>query len=66
MRSDLHDIKVIFQHQTEAAICVRETEDSRDTWIPKSQCEIEPCHPRRGDAITLTASEKTLTEKGLV
>lgn len=69
MRSDLHDIAVIFQHQTERAVCIRETERGPDIWLPKSACEIEARDGgdlRRGCIAILTAPEGVLTEKGLV
>lgn len=66
MRSDLCDVQVIFQHQTEKAVCVRETEDGEDVWLPLSTCEIEPSDPRRGQVITLTAPERTLIGKGII
>lgn len=66
MKSNLHDIEVQFQHQTDAAVCVRETEDSPDIWLPKSRCEIDPALPSRGQIITLTADENILSEKGLI
>lgn len=65
MRSNIIDMQVVFQHQTERAVCVRETEDSDDTWIPKSRCEIDPSAPMRGQVITLTTDEATAAEKGL-
>lgn len=69
MRSDLHDLAVIFQHRTPAAVCVRETEDSADAWFPLSAVEIEAQdggHLRRGCVAILTAPERLLTEKGLI
>lgn len=66
MKSDLVDISVQFQHQTEAAVCIRETEDGPDIWIPKSRCEIQQTDPRRGHYVLLTTDEATATEKGLV
>ena len=66
MKSNLHDIEVQFQHQTDAAVCVRETEDGEDLWIPKSRCEIDPPRPERGQLVTLTSDEAMLTEKGLI
>lgn len=65
-RSNLIDLSVQFQHQTDAAVCIRETEGSRDIWIPKSRCEIYPSQPLRGQIITLTTDETTATEKGMV
>ncbi|MCV2870666.1 hypothetical protein OEW28_18795 [Defluviimonas sp. WL0002] len=72
MRSDLHDIEVIYQHRTERAVCVRETEDGPDIWIPLSLCEIEPKGGdlfgglSRGRPAILTAPERVLVERGLV
>lgn len=68
MRSDLHDIKVIYQTATERAVCVKQVEGGPDIWIPKSRCEVEAKdgHLRRGAVVTLTSDETTLTEKGLI
>ena len=68
MKSDLHDIHVIYQHATDLAVCIREHEGGRDIWIPKSQCEIAPRDGelRRGCVAILTAPESVLTEKGLL
>ena len=68
MRSDLHDIDVIYQTDTEKAVCVREVEDGPDIWIPKSRCEIEGKSGalRRGAVAVLTADEAILSEKGLI
>lgn len=68
MRSNLHDITVIFQHQTELAVCIRETEDRPDVWFPKSEVEIEAADGdlRRGCVARLTAPERLLIEKGLI
>lgn len=65
MKSDLTDIEVIFQHATERAVCVRSDEDGDDVWIPLSVCEVEG-DKRRGQVVTLTASERLLSERGLV
>ena len=66
MKSDLLDISVVFQHQTDKAVCIREVENGPDIWIPKSRCVIEPTDPRRGHYVLLTTDEATATEKGLV
>jgi hypothetical protein len=65
MRSDLIDIDVIYQHETEKAVCIREDENSEDVWLPKSQCEVDGDR-RRGGVVTLTAPERTLLDKGLI
>lgn len=68
MKSDLVDLEVQFQTQTEKAICVRETEDGKDIWIPKASCQFDGPHvpPRRGDVGILTAPEYVLQDKGLI
>lgn len=66
MKSDLVEISVQFQHQTEAAFCIRADENGEDIWIPKSQCEILQTEPRRGHYVLLTTDEGTATRKGLV
>ena len=66
MKSDLVDISVQFQHQTDAAVCVRAVEDGPDIWIPKARCEILQTDPRRGHYVQLTTDETTAIEKGLV
>lgn len=65
MKSNLHDIEVIFQHATDRAVCVRFDEDSDDTWIPLSQCEIDG-ERLRGGIVSLTAPQSILEERGLV
>ena len=67
--SDLADIQVIYQTRTERAVCVRETEDSPDVWLPLSEVEFyrdDEARPVRGDVVTLTGPEWLLTEKGLL
>ena len=71
-RSDIHDVRVIYQTATDRAVCVRETEDGPDIWIPLSLCEIAPSEAdllgglARGRTAILTAQEHTLIEKGLL
>lgn len=65
-RADLRDVLVCYQTRTRLAVCVRVDEESdEDVWIPLSRCEIDPPDPERGDAVTLTAPEGVLAEKGL-
>lgn len=71
MHSTIEDVEVIYQTQTDKAICVRKHErDKADVWIPKSQAEIEPAEPGtelyRGAVAVLSAPENLLIEKGLV
>lgn len=65
MKSNLHDLQVIFQYATDRAVCVRGFEGSDDVWIPLSQCEIDGDR-QRGGVITLTAPESILVDRGLV
>ena len=66
MKSDLVDISVQFQHQTDAAVCIREVEDGPDIWVPKSRCEIQQTDPRRGHYVLITMDEAMATEKALI
>lgn len=66
MKSNLLDISVQFQHQTEDAVCIREIENGPDIWIPKSRCEILQTKPMRGNYVLLTTDENTAIEKGLI
>lgn len=65
MKSHVFDFDVIFQHQTERAVCIRDTEDGDDIWVPKSRCEVYPQTPVRGQYVILTTDETTAIEKGL-
>lgn len=65
MKSDLHDIEVVYQTETERAVCVRGEEDGPDIWLAKSQCEVDG-DKRRGGIVTLTAPERLLAEKELI
>ncbi len=66
MKSPLYDVRVVFQHQTDKAICVRLDSIAKPVWIPKSQCQMDPENPELNQVVTLTAPERVLTEKGLV
>ena len=68
-RSDLADLSVIYQTSTERAVCVRETEDSPDVWLPLSEVEFyrdDEARPFRGDVVTLTGPEWLMVRKGLL
>lgn len=66
MRSDIHDVEVIYEHQTAKAVLVKRNRDDQEgVWLPKSMCEFEPSDPTKGDIITLSAKETFLIEKGL-
>ncbi len=66
MKSNLRDVEVYFQHQTDKAICVKLDGIAKPVWIPKSQCQIDPEQPNAGQVVTLTAPEPVLIEKELV
>lgn len=57
------EVSVIYQTQTELAVCVWEDDEGEDIWLPISQIEIEPEDPERGDAVKVTAPETADPEK---
>lgn len=62
--SRLVDIDVQLLHQTELAYLVKSVDTEGESWIPKSQCELEL---RRGsDMGVLTLSEADAENKRLV
>ena len=68
-RSNLIDLQVIYQTSTERAVCVRETEDGPDVWLPLSEVEVyrdDEARPARGDVVTLTGPEWLMVRKGLL
>ena len=68
-RSPLIDLTVIYQTRTERAVCIRETEDGPDVWLPLSEVEVyrdDEARPARGDVVTLTGPEWLLQGKGLL
>lgn len=68
MRSDIIDVSVQFQHKTEKAICVRETEDGEDIWFPLSQIEVDADinDLRRGEIVEISGPEDLIMDKGLI
>ena len=72
MRATLHEVTVEYQTQTDLAVCIREVEGGPDIWIPHAQCTVDPLRGdllggiARGTLVTLTASEQTLIDKGLL
>lgn len=69
MRSNIHDVTVLFEHETEKAFGVREHEDAPVVWFPKSMSECMPLEGSllvKGKPCQLTAEEDLLSEKGLV
>ena len=66
-RNELTEVEVIFETETDAAICVLADEgDLRGIWLAKVACTMDPPHPVRGDVVMITASESVLQEKGLI
>jgi hypothetical protein len=66
MRSDLIDLSLFLEHETEQAILVHDGDDKKKAvWLPKSACEVERdiMRPR---LITVTLPERLAIEKGLV
>ena len=71
----LHSISVLYQTRTDRGVCIRETEDGPDIWLPRAETVIEgttrslfgaDAPPARGAVVTLTAPEWLLIDKGLV
>lgn len=64
------EIAAIYQTENPIAVCVRETEDGPDVWLPASQVEVEPAVQslplERGSVVTVTAPEWLLVERGLI
>jgi hypothetical protein len=65
MRSDLVEVTVLLVTQTDKAVLVSDTGESRDAvWVPKSQIEIEETD--REGAYVITLPEWLAIEKGFV
>lgn len=75
-RAPFVTVSAVYQTETAAAVCVRETEDegAPDIWLPLSQVTVTPltralfsgATPARGDLVEITAPEWLLLEKGLI
>lgn len=73
-RRTLLSVAAIYQTRTARAVCIREVEDGPDIWLPRSEATIEDgigtlfggTPPARGEAVTVTAPEWLLAEKGLL
>jgi len=48
------DYDLIYQTETDRAICVRRDDDGEDFWLPKSQIETDGKLHSRGQAISVT------------
>jgi hypothetical protein len=66
MRSNIIELEVIYQTETEGAVCFREHETGSDIWIPKSRCEVYSLNPVRGRPVSIATDEQMAIEKGLV
>lgn len=68
-RSNLVDVPdVEFLHHTDKAVMF--LIDGKDTWIPKSMCQVDPdpdtSNVDRHDLVTVTLLEPLAMEKGLI
>ena len=61
--SELVDIEVTLQHQTEKAWLVRSCDTAKEAWVPKSVGEMEP---DKGLYYILTVPTDWAIDKGLV
>lgn len=67
MRSDLIDIEVtVFWSTDKAWLVSSDVSTPTKVWVPKSQAEISDEKPAPSKAATMTLSEATAIEKGLV
>ena len=65
MKSDLVEVTVLLVTQTEKAVLVSDTGESKDAvWVPKSQIEIE--ETARENAYVITLPEWLAIEKGFI
>jgi hypothetical protein len=64
-RNDTDTYDLIYQTETEKAICVREMPDAEDVWLPKSQIDYEE-GAERGDTIVVEIPDRLAEDKGLV
>jgi hypothetical protein len=63
MRSNLIDVELNLHAETEKAVAVSDTGDSKDVvWLPKSQIELDV----HKDTITVTMPEWLAKDKGLI
>ena len=67
MKSNLIDVSVIFVHQTEKGLAIKQDEEEdKVIWLPLSQIEIDPPDPKRGNGITVTMEEWLAKDKQLI
>lgn len=65
MKSDLVEVTVLMVTETQKAVLVSDTGESKDAvWVPKSQIEIEETD--REGAVVITLPEWLAIEKGFV
>ena len=53
-KSNVADYDLLYQAETDKALCVRRSEEGDDFWLPKSQIEIDGKEHRRGQVISVT------------
>lgn len=63
MRSNIIDVHVLIQHETEKAVLVRGDEEADPVWLPKSQIELESLGAGLG---IVTLPEWLAQERGLI
>lgn len=65
MRSNLIDITVEIEAETDKAVLVHEGDVSKAVWLPRSMIEIEKLANSRG-LYEITLPERLAMEKGLI
>ena len=67
-RYETTELEVQFQHQTPNAVCFKESEHSRDLWVPKTLLDgwDEDAMHERGEYLTITVQEWWALDKGLI
>lgn len=65
MRSNIHDVSVLFECETPAAIGVRAQEGAALVWLPFSEIEVSGAR-LRGAVVEVTAEDWLLKREGLI
>lgn len=65
MRSNIHDVSVLFESETPAAIGVRAQEGAALVWLPFSEIEVSGAR-LRGAVVEVTAEDWLLKREGLI
>ena len=62
----LAEVEAIYQTATDRAVCVhRDEKDREDIWLPLAAIDLTGSF-RRGQVVTISASERLLIDKGLL